>query len=543
LNEPTREPIWPAGIEDDLPERLWPDGDFPLIEDTVKDDPTARLVSLSFVWAALKRRAWVWITLAVIGLIVGAAMYKVAPPANHATTTIVLTDGPNEDPQVQISSDAALAQSNAVARDVISKLGLDESVVTFRASYSVMQVADEVLSITASAPTSADAAARANAVATAFLKVRTEYAQVQEQQAEAGLNEEVTQAQDNLAAANTALSKAQAEYPPATQATLTNLENVQKSLTNSLGEVQSDVTGTIVTDRSLTDAMIKDTQVVNSALPGKQSVLKTGGIYFGGGFFGGLVLGMIIVIIGALLSSRLRSRDDVAYALGVPVRTSVGPLRRGRLPRLGGGKNRRRDMLRVVEHLRHAVPGKSRGEPVGLAVVAVDDPRTVAEAVVTLAASYAAQGKKVVLADLSSGRDAARRLGAGAPGVRPVDVGGVGVTVAVPDDGDMTPFGPMTGNASLVHLGQPSAAVTAAAADADVVLSLVTLDPSFGADHVATWATDAVPVVTAARSTAVTIRSVGEMLRIAGTRVESAVLIDADSSDETLGVWSSASAS
>ncbi len=60
---------------------------------------------------------------------------------------------------MQITSDAALAQSNQVAEDVIHQLGLNQTVASFLTSYSVTQVADEVLSITASAPTSAGAAA------------------------------------------------------------------------------------------------------------------------------------------------------------------------------------------------------------------------------------------------------------------------------------------------------------------------------------------------------------------------------------------------
>lgn len=537
MNEPSQRPIWPAGI-DDLPEQLWPGGDFPPVEDGVKDDPTTRLVTLSFIGAALKRRARLWITLAVIGLIVGAAVYKVMPPAYQSTATILLKDGPNEDPQVQIASDAALAQSNQVAQDVVDQLGLKETVASFLASYSVMQVADQVLSVTATASTSADAVTRTDAVAAAFLKVRAQYAQVQEQQAEAGLNQQVTQVQDELTAANKELAEVSAANSPASQATVTNLQNEQKSLQNTLGEVQSDVTGTIVTDRSLTKTMVQDSQVINSALPSKHSVVKNGGIYIGGGLLGGLVLGMVIVIIGALLSNRLRTRDDVAYAFGVPVRASVGPLRKRRLPLFGGARDRARDMGRVVECLRHAVPGKSHSEPAGLAVVAVDDPATVAEAVVTLAKSYASQGKKIVVADLSSGGQAARRLGAARPGVQQVSVNGASLVVAVPDFNDMTPVGPLSSNMSLVNLGQPSEMVTQAASGADVVLSLVTLNPSFGAEHLATWATDAVAVVTAGESSAAVIRSVGEMLRLAGTRFESAVLVGADSNDETLGIWS-----
>lgn len=540
MNEPSQRPVWPVGIDDDLPERLWPGGDFPVGEDSVTDDPSTRLVTLSFLGAALKRRARIWVALAVIGLIVGIGLYKVMPPAYQSTTTILLKDGPNEDPQVQITSDAALAQSNAVAGDVIHQLGLNQTVASFLTSYSVTQVANEVLSITASAPTSAGAAARAGAVAAAFLKVRAQYAQVQEQQAEAGLNQQVTQLQGEVTTAGKQLQQASTANPPASQSTITNLQNAQKTLQNSLGAAQSDVVGTIVTDRSLTQTMIQGTQVINAALPGKRSVVKAGGIYIGGGLLGGLVLGIAIVIIGALLSNRVRARDDVAYAFGVPVRASFGPLRRRRLQRPGGARNRQRDLARLVEHLRHAVPGKSGSEPVGLAVVAVDDPETVAEAVVALAASYAADGKKIVVADLSSGSRAARRLGAARTGVQLVSAAnGARLKVAVPDPHDMTPVGPLTSNTSVVNLGQPSEALTEATVGADVVLSLVTLDPAFGAEHLATWATDAVAVVTAGESTAAKVRSVGEMLRLAGTRFESAVLLDADRNDETLGTWSS----
>lgn len=539
MNEPNQRPIWPGGIDDDLPERLWPGGDFPFAEDSIKDDPATRLVSLSFIWAALKRQVWVWGTLAVVGLVVGAAMYKVVPPASQATTTVLLKDGPNEEPEVQISADAALAQSNQVAQDVVSQLKLNQTITSVLGSYTVAKVSQQVLSVTASAPTPEAAATRANAVAAAFLKVRAQYAQTQEQEAEAGLRAQIKEAQDNLAAASKELARVSAITPPAPAAKINNLQKQQDSLQVTLAEVQSSVNSTIVADRSVTNTMVQGSQIINSALPMKRSVLKTGALYFGGWLIGGLALGIGIVVIGAIMSNRLRSRDDVAYALGVPVLTSVGPLRKGgKVPRLGGAKNRERDLRRVIDHLSHAVPGKSPNEPVGFAVVAVDDPQTVGEVVVALAKDYAARSKKVVVADLSKGSHAARRLGSAQPGVRQVDADGARLTVVVPDADDIAPIGPLTSDTSLVRFGRPSEAIATATSGADVVLSLVTLDPSVGAEHVATWATDAVPVVTAARSTASAIHSTAEMLRVAGMRFESAVLIDADKRDETLGVWS-----
>jgi hypothetical protein len=275
-------------------------------------------------------------------------------------------------------------------------------------------------------------------------------------------------------------------------------------------------------------------------VPVKHSLVKGAGLYAAGGLIGGLALGMAIVIIGATTSDRLRRRDDIAYAFGAPVRLSVGPLRKSRLPSLRGrAASRRRHMGRVIEHLRNAVPGSSSG-PAGLAVVAVDDTPTVARVVADLAVSSAKQGKRVVLADLSAGARAARLLGVDSPGIGMVSPSGVGIVVVVPAADDVAPVGPLKSHGSPAGYAQADESLKAACARADLVVSLVTLDPAFGGGHIATWATDVVAVVTAGRSTAVRIHAVGEMVRLAGTRLGSVVVIDSDKGDESLGITSTA---
>ena len=75
-----------------------------------------------------------------------------------------------------------------------------------------------------------------------------------------------------------------------------------------------------------------------------------------------------------------------------------------------------------------------------------------------------------------------------------------------------------------------------ACASADLLVTLVTLDPSLGAELLLpTWAASAVVVVTAGQSSWARINAVGEMIRLAGTSVTSAVLVGADKSDESLG--------
>jgi hypothetical protein len=260
-----------------------------------------------------------------------------------------------------------------------------------------------------------------------------------------------------------------------------------------------------------------------------------------GGLFGGLVVGMIIVIFGALLSRGLRRRDDVATAIGAPVRLSVGPLRRRRwpptLPRQAA--KRKLDMKRVVKYLRGAVPGSSRG-PASLAVVAVDDPRIVAQAVVSLAVSCAAEEKQVMVADLSGGTYLARLLGISDPGIHNVTQDGTNLVVVMPEPEDVAPVGPVPTGASPAVPAQASAALLTACSSADLLLTLAVLDPALGGDHLGTWATSAVAVVTAGASSAEKIYAVGEMIRLAGTRLDSAILLGVDKNDESMGVMDQA---
>jgi hypothetical protein len=116
------------------------------------------------------------------------------------------------------------------------------------------------------------------------------------------------------------------------------------------------------------------------------------------------------------------------------------------------------------------------------------------------------------------------------PGVRKVSVEGRELVLVVPEAGDDMPSGPL-GASRPVH-----PALASAAKSADLLITLTALDPALGGEHLATWATDAVVMVTAGRSSWTKIHAAGEMIRLAGTRLVSAVLVGADKTDESLGV-------
>lgn len=538
MNDPDRTAMWPVDIGDDLPERLWPDGVFSAEQDEQSGDPTDRLVSLGYIMGALRRRWRTWCAVALIGLVLGAGLYYEEPPLYQATTTILLNDGPNTDPATAIATDAALAQSTAVGEAVIKQLGLTSSVNTFLGSYVVATPSNQVVKLTASAPTSEEAVQRASAIAAQFLALRVKYANLEQQQEEATLNQQLELARQSYNLVTKQVNEVSAEPTSvAQQQKLAGLQAQQQQAGNGLEQTEVNIVGTTDTTRTATQAENKDSRVINDAVPLKNSKVKALLLYVGGGLFGGLLVGLAFVGIGALMSSRLRRRDDVAYALAAPVRLSVGPLRVGRLPSLpSSAAKRKRDKRRVVDHLSNAVPGPASGTA-ALAVVAVDDTPTVAQLVISLAVKGVEQGNRVLLADLSEGRQAARLLGLGQHGLTEASSSGVQFMVEVPGPDDIAPVGPYRdGTVSGKDGDAVDEALAQAATSADLVLTLATLDPATGGEHLRTWAASAVAVVTAGGATSEEIRAIGDMVRAGGLRLESAVLVGADASDASLGI-------
>ena len=522
---------WPNGTGDDLPDRIWTHGDFTPVQEFPAAELTGGYTSGAFIKAALRRRARFWCVTALVGLLIGLGLYVKLPPAYHATATLVLTNSPNENPTAVMQTNATLAESVPVAQRAVSQLGLQQSVASFMATYSATPTTDQILVISVGAPSADAAVARANALASAFLQFRTTYVQTQQAELVAGLNQQLKQAQQRLDSTNLQISQLPAPSSPAEQANLRKLQAQQKDASNALAEVKYYVVGAQATGQTTTDSMVQNSKVLGPAILAKHSRVKGVALDIVGGLIGGMALGMGIVVIGALVSDRLRRRDEIAEAFGVPVGLSVGVLRKRRWL---GRAARDLDMKRVVAHLRNAVPGSSRG-PASLAVVAVDDAHVAARAVASLAMSYASEGRQVVVADLSGGAHLARLLGAKGPGIHAVSRKGANFLVTVPEPDDVALVGPLRGNTLSAVPARADKALVDASNSADVLLTLASLDPALGAEYLATWATDAVGVVTAGESSEERIRGVREMVRLAGTRLDSVVLVGADKSDQSVG--------
>jgi capsular polysaccharide biosynthesis protein len=494
------------------------------------------LVSLAFIRAAVMRSLRFCCVMAVVGLIVGAALYVRGLHDYKASTSLLLTLGPYENIQVAAADNAAMAESRAVAGIAVRDLALQESVGSFLASYTATSVTDRVLTITVAASSSGQAVLRANAVAAAFLKFRAEELRTQPKLVLESLDQQIRQDTATVSSLTAQIGRLDAQPAYADQAILANLRAQLNQADATLSSLDQSVTGLQTSTQPATAAAVNGSVVLDAATLVPRSHIKPLREYTAGGLLIGLILGVGLVAVRALLSDRLRRRDDILRALNAPVRLSVGKVRLNRwLPgRHGLAAARIPDVQRIVTHLGRVVPGGSSNVR-SLAVIPVDDLQVPALSLASLAVSCAEQGRHVVVADLCRGAPAARLLGAKNPGVHAV-AGQPRLAVAVPERDDMASAGPLDRGLVQDRRSAFTGAVAAACGSADLLLTLATLDPALGGEHLSTWATDAVAVITTGHSSWTRINAVGEMVRLSGTRLVGAVLVGADSADESLGL-------
>jgi len=491
------------------------------------------LVSLAFLTSALRRRYKLWLTLGLIGFIIGAAIYVLKPPPFKADSTIYIQYNINADNgdggSDYIATQQSQIQSLPVAALAVKKLGLSMPASTFLSKYTVTVVTDQIVTLEMSAPSQAQAISWLNAVDSAALAYRATFLTDAQATYVATLNNSVAAAKAQISGVS-----AQIAQTPAGTKQLSQLRARRTALTTKLGALEQNVESTIVSGQVDTEVNIKGADVTSPAAAVHRSHFKAIGEDIGAALAAGLVIGMAIVIVQALVSTKLRRRYDVAQALAAPVRLSIGPVK-ARAAARGGVRRaaaRNRGIRLMVRHLRDV-----RGNippPAALAVVPADEPGVAALALVSLALSYAQKGLEVVVADLSGGV-AARLLKISEPGLHKVESDGTALTIFLAEPTAVAPIGPLAVRAAAADPDSPAAELVKAYGSADRLLTLAPLDPALGADHLATWASAAVVTVTAGQATAVKLRATGDMIRLAGVYLASAILIGADKTDESFG--------
>jgi capsular polysaccharide biosynthesis protein len=505
----------------------------------VTNDPVIGIPGRPSPRAAIRRRKVVWLVAAVVGLALGIGLFKVMPPPYKATASVYITAIPGVLPTDQILTEVALAQSRTVAEQAMHTLRLPEdpkSVQTFMGRDTVLAPTDQIITFTVKASSAADAGARAGALASAYLHVRDDRLGVSLQRTMTALNSQIATEKSHLTALAAKIATVQAE--PASikqQNQLASLKAEQPQAEAALKALKAAAKHFGASTHVSNTTVIKGSRVLDQGQAAPRSKIKYPVLYAVGGLLAGLAIGMGWVIVSALVSTRPRRRYDIARALGAPVRLSVGRIRVSRrsaqrAPESAGG----RGVQQIARYLRGAVP-QEQGRA-SLAVVAADDTVVPALAIVSLALSCVREGTRVILADLTSGSDAGRLLGCTEPGVHRHVAGQRQLTVAVPEDGSAPQIGPIRRGSSASVPQSVDPEVDHAYHAAELLLTLASIDPGLGADHLRSWASEAVVILTAGKPSATRVRTVSELIRLSGITLTSAVVVGADRTDESLGL-------
>lgn len=487
-------------------------------------DPTVlaagRLVSLRFVRAALRRRRRVWLGLAVAGLAVGLGFHLVVPRKYTAVSTLYLADPANvSDPAVS-TNDVAMVDTEAVVKRAAVLLG--EPNLTMKSllgKVPATAVSNNVLTISVSGPSPAEAVRRANAVATAFLAFRSEQYGAQNVSVVKAETQQIDKLQTQISGWDTQIaalgSNAQSQQ-------LTNLLNDRATATDTIATLQQSI------EQANADALsvAQGSRVITGGTLVEVSWARL--LFLDGlsGLVAGLSLGLILVVAAAVLSDRLRRREDIVAVAGAPVDLS--------LSRVGWRKLISRRSLTsmasapapelqvLVQYLNDGLRIRD-SRPTGL-VVALDELETPAAALAALAGRLSTAGSRVALVDATLSRVLAQAYRAPSIGTSSVVIGGAPVTLVVPPK----PWEPDPEDLWESARGE--------LANIDKVLVLATVHPASGAWHVQRWANDAVVTVSAGKRTAQQVLAAMELLEAADISVSSMVLLNADVDDDSVGL-------
>jgi capsular polysaccharide biosynthesis protein len=493
--------------------------------------PPDSLVTLRFLRDAVVRHARIWLLLALIGLTGGLATYFALPAPHQATARLLVTTREGDDPVKAMATEISLATSRTVAERTIALLKLPESPDDLLAEYTATNLTDRVLEIKASATTDEQATKLATVIAQTYLIFRREQIGLDERP----LAKDVTAAQNELSLARQAVIAA-GDDPNAPR----RPGSPEIARFNAAADKYRFVQAQLL-DQTTRASKMNSTRMLDTPAPVKVSEKRTLAIKAGTGLIAGLFLGLGFVVVRALISDRLWKRQDISNALGARVRLSTGRPPRRWLPFAGAlrpSQVRHPEIRVLAQHLGQRIIWSKRPTP-ALAVVSVDDVPACALAVASLAVSLADEGRHVLVADLTGTGLLAQKLGVKEYGTRDSRFSEAGrrIDVFLPDPDGLPPEG------CYLRLGEnnrPSGSgdvqLDAAWDVADVVLTLATLSPAVGADHLGSWASRAAVVVTAGRSTSAKVRATGEMVRLAGLEIDSAIVLHADRTDEGVGV-------
>jgi hypothetical protein len=374
---------------------------------TAESSAATPLIDLQALVVAVRRRRRLWCAMALLGLLVGAAVAVLMPPPPTAVTEVLVAhaeDQPN-DTGTLIRTDVQLLRTTRIADQALKSLGSAERPEDFMRDYRGAGLTNNLLQITVTGDSDAQAVARAKALADAFVADHVRRMR-QTAQAEAqALLDQRDRMRNELAQVNKEIGDRSPDSDPKAAASIESLFARRAELNSRI----SDFDERAAEARTGTPQVVAGTQIVDAPRAVRHSLPKALATDAGIGLVLGLVLGLSLAAVGAVVADRPVLRRDIAAHLGASVIAE--------LPRRSGRRWQRRRTRVTRERLTATLVRATRGSDEAVSLLELGCARSASVIALDLARAMTAEGPVTVVDALPGLNLAGRRRKPGDPAV------------------------------------------------------------------------------------------------------------------------------
>ncbi|MEV6105337.1 Wzz/FepE/Etk N-terminal domain-containing protein [Streptomyces sp. NPDC051940] len=379
---------------------------------TAESSATAPLLDLHTLVVSVRRRRRLWVALALLGLLAGAAIAVLMPPPPTAVTKVLVAhkeDQPN-DVGTLIRTDVALLQTTRIADRALTSLGSSQRPEDFMRDYRGNGLTNNLMQITVTGRTEAEAVARAQALAESFIADHVRRMREAADTEAQTLLDQRNRMRDELDDVNRAIAKASPRTDAKASADMESLFARRAELTSRISDFDMRATEAKVG----TPQLVSGTQIVDAPRAVRHSLPKAVGTDAVIGFVLGLVAGLALAAVGTVVADRPVLRRDIAAHLGASVLAE--------LPRRPARLWRRRRTRAAAERLTALLARSVRNSAEQVSLLELGCARTTSVIALDLARALAPQRPVVVIDGLPGPQLAKLHREPGDPAV----VGGAG---------------------------------------------------------------------------------------------------------------------
>ncbi|MFF4901385.1 Wzz/FepE/Etk N-terminal domain-containing protein [Streptomyces sp. NPDC001068] len=365
------------------------------------------LVDLQSLVVSVRRRRRLWYSMASLGLLAGAGMAVLLPPSPTAVTTVLVAhaeDQPN-DTGTLIRTDVQLLQTTQIADKALQALKSRQKPEDFMQDYRGTGLTNNLLQITVTGDTDAQAVARAKALAEAFVTDHVRRMRDTAQAEAQALLDQRDRMRDELAQVNQQIGNRSADGDPKASASLESLFARRAELNSRIADFDERAADA----RTGTPQVVAGTQIVDDPRALRHSLPKAAATDAAIGFVLGLFLGLALAAVGTVVADRPVLRRDIAAGLGASVIAE--------LPRRKGRPWQRRRTRLTRERLTVTLTRAARGSAEPVSLLELGCPRAAAVIALDLARAMAAEGPVTVVDALPRPQLTGRRQKPGDPTV------------------------------------------------------------------------------------------------------------------------------